>query len=521
MIPSAFVRLSTGIKMLIVLSAALLPLGVIALFASLDSAHSRQISRQTEARMMAAESARQLSSAIGDAQLAMRRALVAFGPVPPNAAICQRTLNALLVEQRYEVRYALYDLRGYRLCATRHFHAFAPGASHAAADGTPRIARNGAAVRFMLPGAGIVGVGEVPRAVIAAAARPRFAAGTYGMVLRQGDQAMPLETITQSSPLSRVMTVLAPVLGGQLTLEMMVSITPIGPLEMLLMLLPLLMWVAAAMIGWLVVDRLLLRPLGQMQRAITDYGVGAGPLLIPAMTTPAQELRALGGAFRSVTEQLSRHEADLERSLARQTRLTREVHHRVKNNLQVVSSLINLHSRGARSEEAAGAYAAIQRRVDALAVVHRNHYAELEENRGVGLRPLIGELASNLRATAPDGVANMPIVLDLMPAFASQDVAVSVAFLVTELIEMVMECDPRSGVTISLRPADAPDRAELSLLAPGLSSDLCACHPSILRFHRVVDGLARQLRAPLIRDETAGFYAIGIAIIPPLGDEAA
>jgi two-component system, sensor histidine kinase PdtaS len=83
----------------------------------------------------------------------------------------------------------------------------------------------------------------------------------------------------------------------------------------------------------------------------------------------------------------------------------REVHHRVKNNLQVVASLLNLHARGAKTEDASAAYASIQRRVDALAVVHRNHYAELEENRGVALKPLISELGANLRANAPAGAA--------------------------------------------------------------------------------------------------------------------
>ena len=83
----------------------------------------------------------------------------------------------------------------------------------------------------------------------------------------------------------------------------------------------------------------------------------------------------------------------------------------MKNNLQVVASLLNIHSRGSPNEEVAAAYASIQRRVDALAVVHRNHFAELEENRGVALKPLISELAANLRATAPASALGMSIRL--------------------------------------------------------------------------------------------------------------
>ena len=285
-----------------------------------------------------------------------------------------------------------------------------------------------------------------------------------------------------------------------------------------MILLPILMWLAAALIGWLVMDRLVLRPLGQLQRAITAYADdgGGGTLVLPTMATPSTEIRSLGQAFAAVTRTLTAHEAELESGLARQTKLTREVHHRVKNNLQVVSSLINLHSRGVANPEVGAAYASIQRRVDALAVVHRNHYAELEENRGVGLRPLLGELASNLRATAAPEAANMLITLELVPAFASQDVAVPVAFLVTELVELAMQCDPAGGVAIRLQATGQPNRAELIVVAPGLAGAACREHPSLDRSARVIEGLSRQLRAPIAHDTDKGRYAIEISIVPPV-----
>src|SRR4029434_6076026 len=133
---------------------------------------------------------------------------------------------------------------------------------------------------------------------------------------------------------------------------------------------------------------------------------------------------------------VARHEAELEAAVERQTRLVREGHHRVKNNLQVGGSLANLHSRGSTSEDAAAAYASIQRRVDALAVVHRNHYAELEENRGVALKSVIGELAANIRATAPERASGLGITLEIEPLLVNQDVAIAVAFLITELVEL-------------------------------------------------------------------------------------
>src|SRR5690606_7061385 len=144
-------------------------------------------------------------------------------------------------------------------------------------------------------------------------------------------------------------------------------------------------------------------------------------------------------------------EAELEAAVARQTRLVREVHHRVKNNLQVVASLLNIHSRGATNEEAAAAFGSIQRRVDALAVVHRNHYAEFEAHRGVALKPLVSELAANLRATAPARAADMQIRLDIAPVNVTQDVAASVAFLITEVAEFGMLCGARD-LSIVIEP---------------------------------------------------------------------
>ena len=73
----------------------------------------------------------------------------------------------------------------------------------------------------------------------------------------------------------------------------------------------------------------------------------------------------------------------------------------MKNNLQVVASLLSIHGRSADQPEAKAAYSAIGRRVDALSVVHRHHYAEMEENRGIALRPLLTELAADLRSSAP------------------------------------------------------------------------------------------------------------------------
>src|SRR3546814_20518295 len=75
------------------------------------------------------------------------------------------------------------------------------------------------------------------------------------------------------------------------------------------------------------------------------------------------------------------------------------------------------------------AYISIQRRVDALSVVHRNHYAELEVHPGIGVRSLISELSVSLRGSMPEDAPNVAIHVQSDHLFVSQDVAVPVAFL--------------------------------------------------------------------------------------------
>ncbi len=278
-----------------------------------------------------------------------------------------------------------------------------------------------------------------------------------------------------------------------------------------LVLLLLAMWSGATLASWMLTDRLLLRPMVRLRDAVHRWRPQDGVMPVPRFATPAREIRDLGAAFSVTTADLDSRQADLAAGSAKQRALVREIHHRVKNNLQVVASLLNLHARGARTPEAAAAYAAILRRVDALAVVHRNHFAEMEEDRGLSLRTLFSELTANLRGNAAPGAERMAIALDVDAAAASQDVAVSVAFLVTEIVEHAMLCAPESAVEITLRRDGAT--ARLSLRSDGLRADIECEEIDARQFERVTTGLARQLRSALHRDGEAGVYELDIPLL--------
>jgi two-component sensor histidine kinase len=190
----------------------------------------------------------------------------------------------------------------------------------------------------------------------------------------------------------------------------------------------------------------------------------------------------------------------------------REVHHRVKNNLQVVASLLNIHGRGADSSEARAAYAGISRRVSALSIVHRNHFAEMEENRGIALRPLLSELAAELRASAPDAARRLAIDLDVDTVYTTQDAAVAVAFLITEIVEFAMLSCPADPIEISLRrTSELTARLTISsqVLKPDDGEDA-----GKVQFERIVGGLAKQLRSNLERK--LGRYSVEMPVFPPI-----
>ncbi len=327
------------------------------------------------------------------------------------------------------------------------------------------------------------------------------------------DETLTLSRIPDLGAFDRVETVQTDLGLGGLALRTSIRSAPITSSFLVALMLPLLMWAAAAGLSWFIVDRLLIRPLRVLRASVAAYTPGEvidpgklGPL-------PAQEIRELGDTFRAISRTVALHEAGLAEAVVRQTKLTREVHHRVKNNLQVISSLINFHARGAPSPDATAAYASIQRRVDALAVVHRNHFAEMEDNRGLNLRSVIGELASNIRATAPEGATSLSIVLDVDPYLVNQDVAVAVAFLVTETIELAMNCDAAAQVRVAIKPGEDDKKAKLRVVSRAFVESERLETLLSTRYGRVIEGLSRQLRAPLHHDPMTGAYEIAIAVM--------
>jgi two-component sensor histidine kinase len=509
-----FARLSTGLKMLLILSAALFPLGLLAIAASIQSAQQKNDQRRMETESRLELKAQRLDAAFSRSILTIRTASAALGDSPPGSPLCAATLRRL-EEAPVPARYAFYDAAGRLRCASAGFALAGPLPAGRPAEARPEILPGGQALRLWIfdERGRLEGITDFARSTLHTLTYIQGTSPNFDLKLSQPGRLMVLRSEYAGGPFVQTFERSHGIADGMLRLSIKLGSRPFTAADLLSILLPVVMWLFAALIGWIVVERLVLRPLGSVQRAVSAYRPGDREISLPPLATPAREIGELGEAFEGVVKTVARHESELEAAVDRQTRLVREVHHRVKNNLQVVASLLNLHARGSTNEQVSAAYASIQRRVDALAVVHRNHYAELEENRGVSLKSLISELAANLRATAPAAAAGMAIRLDVDPYYATQDVAVSVAFLITEIVEYSMLCGAPS-VAIALRgEGERVAAATLMIEAESLRADVI-CEPSLTdRFERIVAGLSRQLRTVIDRNTEAGRFCLDIAVV--------
>jgi two-component sensor histidine kinase len=503
-------RMRTGAKVFSILVLSLLPLALIALATTLSNTRTDDEKARQQLRAVVKESSGLLANVLANHVTELREGLGALEKNRADAPACTRVAGAFASLSTGGTRFAITDARGALLCGQVFTVSGAavlqPGQVEAGLTDKGLTLRIGG-------GTGAGATAFYPVAALAALGRPNGVVPDYGAALvKDGGQRLVLRALPGDGPLARRETQTADLGVDSLNLQMQLPSAPITSPLIIATVLLVLMWLAAAAIGWFVVDRLLIRPLRRLRTIVGEYTPGEEIDTSRLGNVPAQEIRELGETFRVISRTVQLHEADLAEGLVRQTRLTREVHHRVKNNLQVIASLINFHARGAKSTEASEAYASIQRRVDALAVVHRHHYAEMEENRGLELRSVIGELASNIRATAPERASKIGIALEIEPFLVTQDVAVAVAFLITEIVELAIGCNPVAQVRISIKADDDPNRAMLRVSSPALveSTELETLVET--RYGRVMTGLARQLRTALHHDPLVGAYEATIAV---------
>jgi two-component sensor histidine kinase len=174
------------------------------------------------------------------------------------------------------------------------------------------------------------------------------------------------------------------------------------------------------------------RWISQLRRTARAYSLGDFSARVDFSRAPV-ELRDLGSTLVNMADRLEARENDLRSSLEQKDTLLKEIHHRVKNNLQTITSLLNIHMRSVTSDQAHQALEEVQTRVRALALVHHYLY-ESDDVRVVELRLFVGELCQVLHDTLSGAGRQIRIETDVHNMTIASERAVPIALLITEAV---------------------------------------------------------------------------------------
>lgn len=138
------------------------------------------------------------------------------------------------------------------------------------------------------------------------------------------------------------------------------------------------------------------------------------------------------GVFRDITDRKLAEER-LKQSLEEKEVLLREIHHRVKNNLQIVSSMLYLQSRGLADGGALEILNESQARIKSMALIHETLYRSQNLCR-VNMAEYIRNLVSSLWATYDSAGRLASIQTDIGDIDLSIDTAIPCGLIVNELL---------------------------------------------------------------------------------------
>jgi len=233
--------------------------------------------------------------------------------------------------------------------------------------------------------------------------------------------------------------------------------------------------------------------------------------LIPVLCSVApirDEQGHLEGAV-CVASNISRQKDTEQRlldSLRGKELLLKELHHRVKNNLQVISSLLELQAQELSDPRTIRLFQESQGRVRSLALVHEQLYRS-EDLSHVDFAAYVRELVERLAQGPGTAAARVRLDFDLAPCQLPLDVAIPCGMIVNELVANALEHAFPAGRSGAIRIAfrELADGCILTVAddGVGLPAGLLAGKPGTLGL-KVVQALTRQIRGRLELQPEAG-----------------
>lgn len=274
---------------------------------------------------------------------------------------------------------------------------------------------------------------------------------------------------------------------------------------------PILLWLAAVGAAWYAIELFVARPLFLVERLARAYARGEENELDEEMLRTAPlEMRNLRRTLAAMAKTLRGREARITEALQEERVLLREVHHRVKNNLQMVASILSIQARSAEDEAEARGLARAKDRVQMLALAHARIYAS-GEVRDIALDQLAGDVARQLVAGRGAAAAHLRLDMTLDPVRSDVDRAVAFAFMIGESVSNAIDhaiAARAATISVSLLVEDDGSLTfEISTQPPASGGE---ASPGA---QRLIDAFATQLSARIVRK--AGDPVFLRLVVPP------
>ncbi|CAM3248420.1 Two-component sensor histidine kinase, contains HisKA and HATPase domains [Paracoccus aminovorans] len=266
------------------------------------------------------------------------------------------------------------------------------------------------------------------------------------------------------------------------------------------LILPLILWAASLAVAYFAVYRLVLRHIRELRGQMRRFAIGDRSAPPPVLADAPAEIEDMSQTFHNMARILIRDEEAMENAVKEKTVLLKEVHHRVKNNLQLIASIINMQIRVIDHDDARRVLRSVQDRVASLATIYRNLY-QAEHLDSVEADRLIRDIINQMANASVGPGAGLRIDTELEPLVLMPDQAVPLTLLATEAFTNalkysgVSDPDARPWVRVRLGmdgPRHAVLEVENSVGAAGLAEGTGLGSQLIEAFAMQLEGEAEQ-----------------------------
>ncbi len=278
---------------------------------------------------------------------------------------------------------------------------------------------------------------------------------------------------------------------------------------------PILMWIACLVVAYFAIDRLAIRHIRELGKDIRTFAADRRVPRFDVSPSLSSELVSIERSFHSMAEDIIYDEAKLEGAIKEKEILLKEVHHRVKNNMQLISSMVNMHLRKTKNPEVRAPLLRLQDRVQSLATVHRALY-QSDDMSSVNASDFVRDLVNQTARMFHRPDARIDLDLDLEPISLYPDQALPLSLLLTEASVNAFKYGGEAdggGRWVRVRlyqsePGEATLEVSNSTAAPGSRANAEAEALSTGFGHQLIQAFAAQLRARMTTEAENGVHRI-------------